>query len=108
MHCITSLWSYSDGLFVSETLVRERAFTIYLGGVPEDVALVSIQLNGREVTLPLTNTSTYNLTEVLHPNGTHGYTLTVLFDDPIVKLQVVFGINTHPHPPLYFMLVLKI
>lgn len=105
MHCITSLWSYSDGLFVSETLVRERAFTIYLGGVPEDVVLVSIQLNGRDFTLPLTNTSTYKVTEVLHPNGTHGYTLTVLFDDPIVKLQVILGL-TPPHP-LYFMLVLK-
>lgn len=107
MHCITSLWSYSDGLFVSETLVRERTFNIYLGGVPEDVVLVSIQLNGREFTLPLTNMSTYKVTEVLHPNGTHGYTLTVLFDDPIVKLQVIFGINTHTPPP-YFMLVLKI
>lgn len=106
MHCITSLWSYSDGLFVSETLVRERSFTIYLGGVPEDVVLVSIQLNGRDFTLPLTNTSTYKVTEVLHPNGTHGYTLTVLFDDPIVKLQVIFGIKTPP-PPLYFILVLK-
>lgn len=98
MHCITSLWSYSDGLFVSETLARERSFTIYLGGVPEDVVLVSIQLNGRDFTLPLTNTSTYKVTEVLHPNGTHGYTLTVLFDDPIVKLQVIFGIKTPPPP----------
>ncbi|XP_014264646.3 uncharacterized protein LOC106675141 [Maylandia zebra] len=71
----------------NQTLVRERSFTIYLGGVPEDVVLVSIQLNGRDFTLPLTNTSTYKVTEVLHPNGTHGYTLTVLFDDPIVKLQ---------------------
>lgn len=97
-HCIRSLWSDSDGLFVSETLLRERAFTIYLGGVPEDVVLVSIQLNGQEFTLPLSNMSTYNLTEVLHPNGTHGYTLTVLFDDPVVKLQVISGIPSPPPP----------
>uniref|UniRef100_A0A3Q2VW90 Zona pellucida protein AX 4 n=1 Tax=Haplochromis burtoni TaxID=8153 RepID=A0A3Q2VW90_HAPBU len=69
----------------NQTVLEEQMFTIYLGDVPEDVMLVSIQLNERDFTLPFTNTSTYKVTEVLHPNGTHGYTLKVLFHDPVVK-----------------------
>uniref|UniRef100_A0A3B4H8R1 Zona pellucida protein AX 4 n=1 Tax=Pundamilia nyererei TaxID=303518 RepID=A0A3B4H8R1_9CICH len=85
-------------IFTENTLVRERAFTIYLGGVPEDVVLVSIQLNGRDFTLPLTNTSTYKVTEVLHPNGTHGYTLTVLFDDPILNVNYTLAVQPGNEP----------
>lgn len=72
----------------NQTVLEEQMFTIYLGDVPEDVMLVSIQLNERDFTLPFTNTSTYKVTEVLHPNGTHGYTLKVLFHDPVVKQKV--------------------
>lgn len=63
-------------------------FTVYLGDVPEDVELVAVQLNGHECTLPLTNTSTYTISKVVQPNNTHGYTLKVPFDDPVVIQQV--------------------
>eukprot|EP00064_Thunnus_orientalis_P016110 superscaffoldBa00003122_g16173 len=55
--------------------------------VPEDVELVAVQLNGHECTLPLTNTSTYTISKVVQPNNTHGYTLKVPFDDPVVIQQ---------------------
>uniref|UniRef100_A0A3Q4M5V7 ZP-domain containing protein Ig-like domain-containing protein n=1 Tax=Neolamprologus brichardi TaxID=32507 RepID=A0A3Q4M5V7_NEOBR len=86
----------------NQTVLEEQMFTIYLGNVPEDVMLVSIQLNEQDFMLPFTNTSTYKVTEVLHPNGTHGYTLKVLFHDPVVKqkffiedavLQFILDIN---------------
>ncbi|XP_019210094.1 uncharacterized protein zpax4 isoform X2 [Oreochromis niloticus] len=69
----------------NQTVLKEQMFTIYLGDVPEDVVLVSIQLNEQDFTLPFANTSTYNIAEVLYPNGTHGYTLKVPFHDPVVK-----------------------
>lgn len=72
----------------NQTVLEEQMFTIYLGDVPEDVVLVSIQLNEQDFTLPFANKSTYNITEVLHPNGTHGYTLKVPFHNSVVKQKV--------------------
>ncbi|XP_030609903.1 uncharacterized protein LOC115797461 isoform X2 [Archocentrus centrarchus] len=69
----------------NQTVIEEQMFTIYLGDVPEDVQLVSVQLNGQDVALAFISASTHNITEVLHPNTTHGYTLKVLFSDPAVK-----------------------
>ena len=63
-------------------------FTVYLGDVPEDVELVVVHLNGQEFTVPFTNTSSHSITKVAHPNNTHGYTLKVPFDDPVVMQQV--------------------
>ncbi|XP_044196859.1 uncharacterized protein LOC122973432 [Thunnus albacares] len=71
----------------NRTVFEEHMFTIYLGDVPEDVELVAVQLNGHECTLPLTNTSTYTISKVVQPNNTHGYTLKVPFDDPVVIQQ---------------------
>ncbi|XP_044196856.1 uncharacterized protein LOC122973430 isoform X1 [Thunnus albacares] len=71
----------------NKTVVEEHMFTVYLGDVPEDVELVAVQLNGHECTLPLTNTSTYTISKVVQPNNTHGYTLKVPFDDPVVIQQ---------------------
>ncbi|XP_030609883.1 uncharacterized protein LOC115797441 isoform X2 [Archocentrus centrarchus] len=76
---------------LNETVPEERVFTIYLGDVPEDVQLVSVQLNGQDVALPLTNASTHNITEVLHPNTTHGYTLK--FSRKDVAIQHMLDIN---------------
>ncbi|XP_042256480.1 uncharacterized protein LOC121888936 [Thunnus maccoyii] len=71
----------------NRTVFEEHMFTVYLGDVPEDVELVAVQLNGHECTLPLTNTSTYTISKVVQPNNTHGYTLKVPFDDPVVIQQ---------------------
>ncbi|KAI3376390.1 hypothetical protein L3Q82_016878, partial [Scortum barcoo] len=71
----------------NRTVVEERTFTVYLGGVPEDVELVAVLLNGHEFTLPLSNTSSHTITKHVHPNNTQGYTLKVSFDDPIIVQQ---------------------
>ncbi|XP_033466050.2 uncharacterized protein LOC117246301 isoform X2 [Epinephelus lanceolatus] len=71
----------------NRTVLEERIFTVYLGVVPEDVELASVNLNGQEFTVPLTNTSSHTITKVVHPNNTYGYTLRVPFDDPVVMQQ---------------------
>uniref|UniRef100_A0A3Q3X3B3 ZP domain-containing protein n=1 Tax=Mola mola TaxID=94237 RepID=A0A3Q3X3B3_MOLML len=72
----------------NRTVQEEHTFTVYLGSVPADVRLAAVHLNGRECTLPFSNTSSHTITEVVHPNNTHGYTLEVPFDDPVVIRQV--------------------
>ncbi|XP_027143566.1 uncharacterized protein LOC104923997 isoform X2 [Larimichthys crocea] len=71
----------------NQIVLEERTFTVYLGGVPADVELAAIYLNGQECTAPFTNASRHNVTQVVHPNNTHGYILKVPFDDPAVQLQ---------------------
>ncbi|XP_044040849.1 uncharacterized protein LOC122870603 isoform X2 [Siniperca chuatsi] len=71
----------------NRTVLEERTFTIYLGDVPEDVELASVYLNGQEFTVPFTNAGSHTLSKVVHPNNTHGYTLKVPFDDPVVIQQ---------------------
>ncbi|XP_042368616.1 uncharacterized protein LOC121962426 [Plectropomus leopardus] len=71
----------------NRTVPEERTFTVYLGDVPEDVELAAVNLNGHKFSVPLMNTSSHTITEVVHPNSTHGYTLQVAFDDPIIEEQ---------------------
>ncbi|XP_074479923.1 uncharacterized protein LOC141760757 [Sebastes fasciatus] len=72
----------------NQTVLDEHMFTVYLGDFPEDVELASVNLNGQECTLPFTNMCSPNITKVVHPNNTHGYTLKVPFDDPVVMQQI--------------------
>ncbi|XP_047452861.1 uncharacterized protein LOC125015204 [Mugil cephalus] len=64
----------------NQTVLEEQMFTVYLGDVPEDVELAAVHVNGQE----LTNASSQYITKVVQPNNTHGYTLKVPFDDPVV------------------------
>uniref|UniRef100_A0A8P4GNG4 ZP domain-containing protein n=1 Tax=Dicentrarchus labrax TaxID=13489 RepID=A0A8P4GNG4_DICLA len=69
---------------LNRTVLEDRTFTVYLGDVPEDVELAAVHLNGHKYMLPFNNTSSQTITKVVHPNNTHGYTLKVPFDDPVV------------------------
>ncbi|KAF1380622.1 hypothetical protein PFLUV_G00165800 [Perca fluviatilis] len=71
------------------TIPEERTFTVYLGNVPEDVELAAVHLNGQEFIVQFTNESIHNITKVVSPNHTHGYTLKVPFDDPVVMQQLI-------------------
>ncbi|XP_071316141.1 uncharacterized protein [Trachinotus anak] len=71
----------------NQTVLEERLFTVYLGNIPEDVELAAVQLNGQDFTIPFTNASMHTMTKVVHPNNTHGYTLKVPLDDPVVIQQ---------------------
>uniref|UniRef100_UPI003AB0AA8A zona pellucida protein AX 4 n=1 Tax=Centroberyx gerrardi TaxID=166262 RepID=UPI003AB0AA8A len=72
----------------NRTILEERMFTVCLGDVPEDVDLVSIQLNGQDFAVPLINASSLAISKVLQPNYTHGYTLRVPFDNAVVLTQL--------------------
>ncbi|KAM6908948.1 uncharacterized protein FYW49_012814 [Xenentodon cancila] len=67
----------------NQTILEERVFTIYLGQIPDDVDLTSVQLNGNDFTVAIGNERII-LTEASEPNNTHSYTLKVSFDDPVV------------------------
>uniref|UniRef100_A0A3B5AY31 Zona pellucida protein AX 4 n=1 Tax=Stegastes partitus TaxID=144197 RepID=A0A3B5AY31_9TELE len=74
---------FSDLTCVSLTELNDRTFTVYLGDVPEDIRLTAVHLNGQ-----LTNASVHTIIKVVQPNNTHGYTVKVPFDDPVVIQQV--------------------
>ncbi|XP_034713275.1 zona pellucida protein AX 4 [Etheostoma cragini] len=73
----------------NRTVSEERTFTVYLGDIPEDVALAAVHLNGQEFTVPFTNASRAKITKVVVANHTHGYTLKVPFDDSVVKQRLI-------------------
>lgn len=64
-------------------------FLVYLGDIPEDVALVAVSLNGQEFSLEEIMTEC-TITAVVHTNNTHGYTLKVPFDHSVVVQQVKY------------------
>nr|XP_008281070.1 PREDICTED: uncharacterized protein LOC103358044 [Stegastes partitus] len=66
----------------NRTVLEDRTFTVYLGDVPEDIRLTAVHLNGQ-----LTNASVHTIIKVVQPNNTHGYTVKVPFDDPVVIQQ---------------------
>ncbi|XP_023130760.1 uncharacterized protein LOC111571698 isoform X2 [Amphiprion ocellaris] len=66
----------------NRTVLEDHTFTVYLGDVPEDVKLAAVHVNGH-----LTNASVHTIVKVVQPNNTHGYTLKVPFDDPVVIQQ---------------------
>lgn len=81
-------------LSVSGTVPEERTFTVYLGDIPADVVLASVLLNGEELTAPFTDGSRRTVTNDVHPNDTHSYTLKVPFDDPAVSEQVKSDVSS--------------
>ncbi|KAG7243422.1 hypothetical protein INR49_011879, partial [Caranx melampygus] len=102
----------------NRTVHEEHVFTVYVGDVPEDVELTAVHLNEQEFILPFANTSSHTITKVVHPNNTHGYTLKVPFDDPVViqqfsredalmqhKLDINFTLTVVPENESHFHLV---
>ncbi|XP_029310865.1 LOW QUALITY PROTEIN: uncharacterized protein LOC115023772 [Cottoperca gobio] len=71
----------------NRTVPEERMFTVYLSDIPEDVELAAVNLNGKEFTVPFTSARGPTITQIVLPNNTHGYTLKVSFDDPVVMQQ---------------------
>uniref|UniRef100_A0A3B3BWL2 Zona pellucida protein AX 4 n=1 Tax=Oryzias melastigma TaxID=30732 RepID=A0A3B3BWL2_ORYME len=67
-----------------QTVLQEGMFTMFLGNVPDDMELTSIQLNGQQFKLPLPSDSTFMITEEAQPDNTYSYTLKMLFSDPLV------------------------
>lgn len=84
---ITPLLSCSP-VIENRTVLEDPVFSIFLGDVPEDVELTAVNLNGQDLTIPFANTSLSTIVRVAYPNNTHGYTLKVPFDDPVVVHQV--------------------
>nr|XP_061810620.1 uncharacterized protein LOC133601537 [Nerophis lumbriciformis] len=70
----------------NESIIEERVFQVHLLDVPEDVRLVSLQLNGHEA--PFTNSC--SVADVVQPSQGHGYRLKVSFDHPAV-IQQYYG-----------------
>ncbi|XP_077445807.1 uncharacterized protein LOC144066271 [Stigmatopora argus] len=67
----------------NESFIEERIFQVDLADVPEDVSLVSLQLNGREAVF----TNSCSVADVAQPGRGHGYRLRVSFDHPAVTQQ---------------------
>lgn len=87
----------------NQMVLEDRMFVVYLGDVPEDVELAAVHLNEHEFLHPFTNASSQMITKVVHPNNTHGYTLKVPFDDPVVMQQVKNLFTLVINPSLFLL-----
>ncbi|CAL8376710.1 unnamed protein product [Gadus morhua 'NCC'] len=70
---------------INQTVLSEHTFTVYIGVFAEDVQLTALMLTGREYIGDVMNA---NISEVFHPNFTHGYTLGMRFNHPIVPMEL--------------------
>nr|XP_057923933.1 uncharacterized protein LOC131125913 [Doryrhamphus excisus] len=98
----------------NQTVVEDHMFTVYLGDIPDDVKLLSFQLNGHEMRWPPANTSSYTIVNVVQTNNEHGYMLKVPFDDPVVaqefytfhsvkySLDINYTLRVLPENELYY------
>ncbi|XP_076144494.1 uncharacterized protein LOC143127075 [Alosa pseudoharengus] len=74
------------------TVLEERVFTVYVGDFPFDVELVSVSLNGKDMTVSEATQSGYQISKILHDDA-HAYTIRVPFEDPVVsKVYFVEGV----------------
>lgn len=67
---------------------EEQSISVFLGGIPADVMLAGVRLNGAELAVPFQNASRYTLTEESQAGDAHGYLLKVPLDDAVVTQQV--------------------
>ncbi|XP_043101616.1 zona pellucida protein AX 4 isoform X2 [Puntigrus tetrazona] len=72
---------------VNQTVTEERVFTVYLGNIPFDVELVSVELNGKEVSTSSATQMGYFLNKVPESNITFSCIIRVPFDDQVVVKQ---------------------
>ncbi|XP_041927019.1 uncharacterized protein LOC121690492 [Alosa sapidissima] len=69
---------------INQTVIEQRAFTLYVGNFPSDVVLMTVTLNGHEFNLVEATQHGYTIVKAPHANGTHAYIIKVPFEDPMV------------------------
>ncbi|RXN21476.1 egg envelope glyco -like precursor [Labeo rohita] len=74
---------------VNQTTLEERVFQVYLGNIPFDVELVSVELNGQEISVLTAAQMGYSITRVSEENNTFAYIIRVPFEDQFVVKQYV-------------------
>lgn len=75
------------------TVLEERVFTVYVGDFPFDVELISLSLNGKMMTVHEATQKGYRVSKIPKSHTTHGYTIYVPFEDPLVsKVYLVEGV----------------
>lgn len=74
--------------FSAVTVLEERVFTVYVGDFPFDVELISLSLNGKIMTVHEATQKGYRVSKIPKSHTTHGYTIYVPFEDPLVSKVV--------------------
>ncbi|KAF4111382.1 zona pellucida protein AX 4 isoform X2 [Onychostoma macrolepis] len=72
---------------VNQTTLEERVFQVYLGNIPFDVELVSVELNGQEISVLTAAKMGYSITRVPEEENSFAYIIRVPFDDRLVVKQ---------------------
>ncbi|KAK7171029.1 hypothetical protein R3I94_001054 [Phoxinus phoxinus] len=72
---------------INQTTPDERVFTVYLGNIPFDVELVSLELNGQEFSVSAAMQIGCSITRVPQDNNTFAYIVMVPFDAQFVVKQ---------------------
>ncbi|XDV18957.1 hypothetical protein PO909_024543 [Leuciscus waleckii] len=72
---------------INQTVPEERVFTVYLGNIPFDVELMSLELNGQEFSVSTAMQMGCSISRVPQDNNTFAYILRVPFDAQFVVKQ---------------------
>uniref|UniRef100_A0A3P8ZLR7 ZP domain-containing protein n=1 Tax=Esox lucius TaxID=8010 RepID=A0A3P8ZLR7_ESOLU len=94
--CRTPFTIDVDTLSPHQKTGAEDSFNVYLGNIPHDVALMGVKLNENQFSVLDATEHGYAISKVDHPNGTHGYTLRVPFDDKSVR-RMYLGEGLHQY-----------
>ncbi|XP_059396163.1 uncharacterized protein LOC132128488 [Carassius carassius] len=97
---------------IPQTNLEESVFQVYLGNIPSDVELVSVELNGQEISVLTAAQMGYSISRVSEGNDTFAYIIRVPFDDQSVVKQLAFEysleikwtLNIRPQMEAYYHL----
>uniref|UniRef100_A0A8C1RTE2 Zona pellucida protein AX 4 n=1 Tax=Cyprinus carpio TaxID=7962 RepID=A0A8C1RTE2_CYPCA len=98
---------------VNQTTLEERVFQVFLGNIPSDVELVSVELNGQEISVSTAAQMGYSITRVSEGKDTFAYIIRVPFDDQFVvkqytsagfeySLEIKWTLNIRPQMEAYY------
>ncbi|KAG1959281.1 zona pellucida sperm-binding protein [Pimephales promelas] len=72
---------------INQTTPGEQVFQVYLGNIPSNVELMSLELNGQEFSVSTAMQMGISITRVRQDNSTFAYIVRVPFDAQYVKKQ---------------------
>lgn len=72
----------------AETNSDDQAFSVYLGNIPHDVIIEDISINGKQLIISESAERGYNISPIVHANGSQAFELQLPFEDSIVHWTV--------------------
>ncbi|XP_035808538.2 uncharacterized protein LOC111574960 isoform X1 [Amphiprion ocellaris] len=76
---------------LNQTVGGGKEFNVYLGNIPTDVILEDVWINGKRLPMSETSQQGFNISPVVHTNGSRSYELRLPFEDENVHWMYLGG-----------------